>query len=244
MSCELYTGTPGSGKSCNAARRIITTLRYGHTVICNFPINLDAVKGNHKGNFVYISTFKMRPQDLIKYAKEHFRKGKENQGLLVIDECQLVFNPKMNNKERMQWTDFFMTHRHYGWNVLLITPSHILIDRQIQAVIETEYKHRAMSNYGTFGWLFALVFGKWFWVNQVWFGCKMSLGSNVFMYRKKYGNLYDSYREFREDEKDVGDHKEDKVQKNDASNKIVTDYITMLCASSGHDGNDHSAGQG
>ena len=40
MVLKLYSGTPGSGKSLDVARKIYHALRYGRPVIANFDINI------------------------------------------------------------------------------------------------------------------------------------------------------------------------------------------------------------
>lgn len=39
MSCDIYTGTPGSGKSLDVARQLILAVQRGKNVIANFPID-------------------------------------------------------------------------------------------------------------------------------------------------------------------------------------------------------------
>lgn len=36
---EMYTGTPGSGKSLHCAKEIYQSISWGHDVIANFDIN-------------------------------------------------------------------------------------------------------------------------------------------------------------------------------------------------------------
>lgn len=91
----LYSGTPGSGKSLHTASVIYHTLKRGLPVIANFPINLERIKGR-KGEFVEKDNSSLNPQFLIDYTKEFF-KGKpikEGKLLLIIDECQLMFNAR------------------------------------------------------------------------------------------------------------------------------------------------------
>lgn len=39
MSIQLYTGTPGSGKSFHAAKDIVRWMKRDRGLICNFPVN-------------------------------------------------------------------------------------------------------------------------------------------------------------------------------------------------------------
>ena len=43
MVLKLYSGTPGSGKSLDVARKIYHALRYGRPVIANFDINTSLI---------------------------------------------------------------------------------------------------------------------------------------------------------------------------------------------------------
>ena len=49
---ELYSGTPGSGKSLHSAYRLIEQIEKGKTVIANFPINM-----NYFNFYTYFSAF-------------------------------------------------------------------------------------------------------------------------------------------------------------------------------------------
>lgn len=213
MSCVLYSGTPGSGKSLHAAKRIVNTLKGGHTVIANFPIDMNYFQRKGKmpkrlGKFEYIQNQDLTVKFLKEYSKNNFVHFKESQALVVIDECAVLFNPRNDRKDRMEWITFLTQHRKYGYDILLISQSDCLIDRQIRPMIETEYKHRAMSNYGVGGWLLSLIIGKFFWVNEYWYGCRMKLSSDCFKLNKKQAKIYDSFKLFDDD-----DAKEEKVPK-------------------------------
>lgn len=59
-----------------------------------------------------------------------------------------------------------------GFNVILISQSDRMLDRQIRALIETEVRHRKLNNYG-FGGMFLtlLTFGRtWFIAIDYWYG--------------------------------------------------------------------------
>lgn len=227
MSCDLYSGTPGSGKSLHAAQRIDRSLRGGKTVIANFPINFDYFK-NRKGKmpklgkFLYVQNQDLTVPFLKQYSKDNFEHFKEHQCLVVIDECAVLFNPRISRNDRLDWVTFLTQHRKYGYDVLLISQSDCLIDRQIRPMIETEYKHRAMSNYGLAGWIFSEIFGKYFWVNSYWYGCKMKLSSDCFRFHKKQASLYNSFKIFDETEEkedgkpnESGDKQESESESND-----------------------------
>lgn len=197
---SLYSGTPGSGKSLHMARDIIDWLNMKHkNVIANFPINEDILsKGffghfSKKGSFTYISNSEMSVSKLIEYSKANHIQGKERQTLLCLDECQTFFNPReFARKDRLEWNNFFSQHRKLGYEIILVTQTDRLLDRQIRALVEYEVKHRKINNF-KFGKLCPL---PTFCSVYYWYGVRERLGCEFFVYRKRLGELYDSYKMF------------------------------------------------
>lgn len=196
----LYTGTPGSGKSYHAAEVVDRALRRKVPVIANFQVNLNPKK--HKGEFIYIDTLSLDPAFFMEYAQEHFdpRKG-EGQGMIFIDEAQIPFNPRTgfgakDTKTRMAWINYFSKHRYYFWDVVLITQNDRMLDRQIRSLVETEYKHRKLTNYGAKGMFMIVVFHKMFVAVQYWYPIQERVGSEFFNLRKSVCKLYDTFKKF------------------------------------------------
>jgi len=153
MSISLYTGTPGSGKSFHAAKDIEHRMRRGGTLICNFPVNTGFVK-KCRAQVEYWDNSELTAERLVAYALEHHKIGKEGQALVVIDECQIIFNCRdFGRKDRNAWVTFFSQHRKLGFNIILITQSDRMLDKQIRSLVEDEVKHRKLNNYG-FGGMF------------------------------------------------------------------------------------------
>ena len=93
MSIWLYSGTPGSGKSFHAAKDIVKRLKKGGGLICNFPINEDFVPAKKlRAHVEYWDNSELTAERLVAYALEHHEIGREGQTLVVIDECQIIFN--------------------------------------------------------------------------------------------------------------------------------------------------------
>lgn len=59
----------------------------------------------------------------------------EGEGLLLLDECQLVFNSRKWEKN-FEWIVFFTQHRKLHWNVVLIAHDIAMIDGQIRPLAE------------------------------------------------------------------------------------------------------------
>ena len=193
----LYTGTPGSGKSLHAAEVIFSRLRRGGGLICNFPVNEDLVR-RRKGHAEYWDNSDLTARRLAAYAFEHHKMGKEGQTLVVIDECQIIFNCRQFGRaDRADWVTFFSQHRKLGFNMILITQNDRMLDKQIRALVEYEIRHRKLENYGLGGKILKLLtFGRtWFVSIEYWYGGnKLKLDSEMFPYRQKYADIYDSYR--------------------------------------------------
>lgn len=211
---DLYTGTPGSGKSLHVARDIYWFMRTGGCVIANFDINREVFrkrkkktgelkKDYNKGTCLYVPNHMLEPQFLVNYARAFFKRDakgriKEGQCLLVVDECQLIFNARSwNQSGRDLWCSFFTQHRKFGYRIILISQFDRLIDRQIRSLVENEVKHRKLNNYKFFGQLMGLLYGgSAFIAVTYWYGVKSKIGSETFACKKRYREFYDSYKIF------------------------------------------------
>ena len=197
----LYSGTPGSGKSLHVAEKIWYALRYGRDVIANFDVNVEKVK-KRKGNFFLVENWELSPDILQAYALQNGKKDRqgkilEGQFLLVIDECQILFNSRERSKDRLVWCTFFSQHRKYGYDVVLIAQFDRMIDRQIRCLIEYNIVHRNVRNYGWKGFILSMFFGgKLFVAVKIWYGLNEKTSSEFFLFRKRYARLYDSYKIF------------------------------------------------
>ena len=197
----LYTGTPGSGKSLHVARVIYYRLFRSCPVITNIPINLKRVK--HPECFTYLPNRDLSVNYLVERSKKHFenRPMKEGSLVLIIDEAQMMFNARDWSKQgRDDWNEFFQVHRHYGYDVILIAQFDRMIDRQVRSLVEYEFVHRKVSNYGWKGRLLSiLMFAPTLFVSvKKWYPMKEKVDSEFFRYSRKWGGLYDTYMTFEE----------------------------------------------
>lgn len=191
---ELYSGTPGSGKSLKAAYIIIEKLKLKRNVIANFNIKMDYFKKKKIGKFTYKENQNLTVEYLVEYAKANHVPFKEKQTLIILDECGIMFNSReWDKRDRMKWIVFFQQHRKLGYDVILICQQDRMIDRQIRGFIETEYKCRKIANYKTFGWLLSLFSGGLFVAVEYWYGTRLRCGSQWFTYNKRKASIYDTY---------------------------------------------------
>lgn len=201
MTIYLYSGTPGSGKSLHAVRDIRDSLKWKkQLVITNFQVVVDE---RWKGDYVYCPNDLLRPGSLVLWAVDYWNSGrarfKEDSILLVIDECQLLFNSRSwNDKDRMDWIEFFSQHRKYGYKIIFIAQYDAMIDKQIRSVIEYEVNHRKFGNFGTFGAVLSAPFGQLFIAVTRYYMMSARLGAQWFKYSKSLSRMYNSYQTFQQ----------------------------------------------
>lgn len=194
---ELYSGTPGSGKSFHATLRCYDALRWaGANVISNFPINLEKIK-KVKGKHIFLNNHDLTVDYLINFHRLYHKPHKEAQTLLVIDEAGIKFNSRnWQDKDRLKWLDFFSQHRKFGYEIILISQSDLMLDKQIRAFIEVEHIHRSMKRNGKMGFLLSPIFT--FADIRVWYCMNMKLGVEFIRYSKRIADIYDSYMLFND----------------------------------------------
>lgn len=197
----LFTGTPGSGKSLHMARIISKRLKSGLPTIGNFVINPD-VKGYD--SFTYVTNSNLCPDLLINFSASYFGNGSIREGsiYLFIDEAQLLFNSRdWSRQNRMDWIEFMSQHRHYGYNIYMVTQTDRMLDRQIRSLAEYEVIHRKVSSFGFKGKLVRFfVGGELFCAATKYYGMRSTEQVHTEFYRgsKKLYSFYDSYANYQQ----------------------------------------------
>jgi len=165
---EVCQGSPGSGKSAAAVARAILHLKNGGVVAANFALvdgwSEEIAARNifckfmpelkyEKALSMYNRFYKVSTLSAIKQiepkkeAVDNLKdKGQyqEGQGLLILDEAQLIFNSRKWEKN-FEWIEFFTQHRKLGWHVVLIAHDIQMIDGQIRPLAEYESRFRNMQ---------------------------------------------------------------------------------------------------
>ena len=196
----LFSGTPGSGKSCHQAEIISFILkRRDGVVLANYSVNVDQIKGA-KGLFVVCENCELTPASLVRFSRLWFKDHPFREGAikLFIDEAQILFNSReWDKKDRGSWLKFFSQHRKYGFDIYLIAQFDRMLDRQIRSLIEYEVVHRRLDNGGGLGQIVNLLHGGHTYLAiTVWYPMKQQLYFEYHHAYKRYYSLYDSYSDF------------------------------------------------
>jgi hypothetical protein len=186
----LYTGTPGSGKTLSAVKKIITS---GKHVITN--IVLDMSKTKRWNDVTYVETYDLTPKRLFQFYKQHKPK-REGDLLFVFDEAQQVLGCRdWNADDRKAWISFFMEHRKLRYTVILISQWSKMLDKQVVPLIDYEWAFRRMSRFGLFGFIiFVLTLGEKYLVVEKYKPLDMVIGKHLSMVGRKYYRYYNSYQ--------------------------------------------------
>lgn len=201
---EIYTGTPGSGKSLHVADVMKRCIEwFGCPVIANFEFRAKALRPKKFGSFLYVPNKKLTPALLIRFSKEYkqlrgMEHVPEDHILLVIDEAQIIFsNRQWQRDDRAEWVSFFTQHRKLGYKVIMIAQDIEMIDKQMRACIEYEQIHRKVKNIGIGGMLMNLFSGgNLHVVVKVYVPLNEKVGSEFYKADKRLCILYDSYTSF------------------------------------------------
>lgn len=170
----FFVGTPGSGKTYEAVKKIVDNLRMGRTVCTNIdgmddPRNHEYIKSlvnlddfTFAQRFIYLGRddvtcfWKTRKvektvflpdgsTDLVVEDRLICPKG----SLIVIDEVHKHFNARAwQSKENLEMADWASTHRHDGYDLVLITQDIEKVEKQVRSLTEWCYFFRKVNFLG------------------------------------------------------------------------------------------------
>lgn len=144
------SGRPGGGKSYEAVKNhIIPVLKEGRKVVTNLPLNIEHIKhtlGHQAAELVVLVDGKFhnfgdtdRPFSKAKHFLqfEGWTNDKGQGPAFFIDECHLVMPAGGTEKELLE---LMSMHRHYVFDVYLISQDFRKIHRDLLAMIEINYR--------------------------------------------------------------------------------------------------------
>lgn len=148
-----YEGTPGSGKSYDAVKKIIDNLVRGRKVYTNIDGMGDSAKREYIVKVTGLDdltvSLNLKYWDRMDPCIPHFWDFIEEGSLIVLDEAQNYFSNRdwqsEKNKGFCKWAS---THRHFGFDVVLITQDIERIDAAVRALVEWTYRYRKVNFFG------------------------------------------------------------------------------------------------
>ena len=147
-----FSGTPGSGKTYEAVSKILDNLVMGRTVFTNIdgladPECLEMIK-----TCCGLSDLAITRQlhFLEDWQVPEFWMHIEPRCLVVLDEVQKVFSSReWQTSKNNQFASWASTHRHNGFDVVLITQAVERIDSAVRALLEWTYVFRKVNFFGS-----------------------------------------------------------------------------------------------
>lgn len=146
-----FVGTPGSGKSYESVKKLLDNIRLGRKIYTNIdgldvPECREAIKC-----YCNITDFQLETclNHLTREQAQQFWLHCESGSLIMIDETHKLFsNRDWNTPENRQFCDWASTHRHHGYDVVLITQEIDKVDKHARSLIEWTYFFRKANFFG------------------------------------------------------------------------------------------------
>ena len=146
-----FVGTPGSGKSYEAVKKIVDNLKLGRIVYSNIDGLQVQECREHIKNYSGLDDFTLdtRLFHLTDEQTRTFWEYVQPGSLVVLDEVHKLFSNRdwASEKNRI-FTEWASTHRHEGFDVVLITQDIEKIDKHARSLIEWTYLFRKVNFFG------------------------------------------------------------------------------------------------
>lgn len=195
-----FVGTPGSGKTYEAVKKIVFNLKKGRHVYTNIDGMDNDIHQEYLKNLVGMDDYEfdkhfhfLTKDEVIKFWTI-CRHG----SFIVLDEIHKIFNCRdWQSKKNNDFADWASTHRHYGFDLVLITQDMEKVEKQVRSLLEWTYVFRKVNFFGSA-------------VNKKYLSYSYSgddchgkpLSTSARTYQQQYFHCYKSYA--TKDAKEVG----------------------------------------
>lgn len=177
-----YQGSPGSGKSYDAVNRVIENLKKGRVVYTNIDGLDDSLNREVVRVLTELDDYELSKR-LIHLTSDQvgkFWQYTKSGSMVVIDEIHKWFNSRdWQSAKNREFADWASTHRHSGFDVVMVTQDIQKVDSQVRSVVEFTYEYRKLNMFGS-------------WVNNKYI-CYAYMGGEVS--GKPLGKLVKSYNQ-------------------------------------------------
>lgn len=151
-----YEGLPGSGKSYEAVKKIAATLRQGRTIYTNIDgLADDDLQGDdHRECLRFYcdmseDQFKRQFQPMSNEKAKNFWEFVKPGALIVVDEVHKLWdNRSWQSTSNRAFNEWCSTHRHEGYDLILITQSIEKIDSHVRSMIQWTYRFKKIDYFG------------------------------------------------------------------------------------------------
>jgi len=144
-------GTPGAGKTYDIVKKIMDNLRLGRIVYTNIDgFDDSSVRQAQKAycgldDWDYETRMIFLSKDQARYFWRFCKPG----SLIVIDEIHRFFNSRdWQTPENREFVDWASTHRHEGFDLIMITQALEKVDKQARSLVEWTYFYRKVNYFG------------------------------------------------------------------------------------------------
>jgi len=146
-----FAGTPGSGKTYEAVLKILNNLMIGRVVYTNIdgmsdPECLEMIKSYCElSDLAIVRLLHFLEDSQVPEFWMHIEPG----CLVVLDEVQKVFSSReWQTTKNNQFASWASTHRHNGYDLVLITQAIERVDSAVRSLLEWVYVFRKVNFFG------------------------------------------------------------------------------------------------
>lgn len=146
-----FEGTPGSGKSYEAIKKVLDNLKLGRTVYTNIDGLDEGICREHIKSYTGLDDYEIGTRLVfVPYHKIYDFYNVNKSGILfVIDEVHKYYGArewqKDSNKAFANWAS---THRKQGHDVVLVTQNLEKVDSHIRSLVEWTYRYKKLNMFG------------------------------------------------------------------------------------------------
>lgn len=147
-----FVGTPGSGKSYEAVKKILDNVAIGRTVFTNIDGLGESQCIEYQKIYLKMSDYDFHKK--INYLNnekmQHFWDFVTPGSLVVIDEAHTLFSNRDWSSESNKGFSIWATHhRHEGSDCILVSHSIEKIDKHVRSCVEWTYLYKKIEFFGS-----------------------------------------------------------------------------------------------
>lgn len=210
---EILTGSPGAGKSYAGVRRLVQAVRKGTPVVTNIPLRPGwaetlaraPIRSSQREAALAAEYRRLlfSDRDMEVLLRVRLRGEGEGRGLMILDEAQQWLDSRTWDTQVGQSRDEairgrqalnkrFQEHRHFGFNILLLTQHIQNIDARVVRLFEYHTHTRNLRRVRVLGVPICPV--NLFVANTTWNDrVKSRVGSQIYTLEKSVAGLYHTH---------------------------------------------------